>query len=116
MKTTGYMELYETRKLLEDLLYEAASYRDYKDPATGGPRIDKETGEPVLTREEFDKVVAIDPTPTKSYAAWLVPQFVRIRREAKLQQDDEPIRLFFEDSYRIVDQLPRFILYGRGSL
>ena len=108
MKTTGYMELYETRKLLEDLLYEAASYRDYKDPATGGPRIDKETGEPVLTREEFDKVVAIDPTPTKSYAAWLVPQFVRIRREAKLQQDDEPIRLFFEDSYRIVDAIKVF--------
>lgn len=103
MKTTGYMELYETRKLLEDLLWEAASYRDYKDPTTGQPRIDKETGEPVLTREEFDKVCAIDPTPTKAYCNWLVPQFVKIKREAKKIHEEEPIRLFFEDQARLAE-------------
>jgi hypothetical protein len=38
----------------------------------------------------------------------LVPQFVKVRKEAKLGGDDEPIRLFFEDAYRVVEAINLF--------
>jgi hypothetical protein len=89
-----YIDLYETRQLLGDLLYEAANYNAY---------VDKD-GKPILTRKEFDQVVALDPTPVKTYAKWLLARYVSL----KTQGDPEMIRRFFEDGYRITEALALF--------
>jgi len=72
-----YIELYETRKLLEDTLFEAANFMAYEGK---------------LTRKEFDSIVRIDPTPTKTYAKWLLARYIALGGDPELQ------RRFFEDA------------------
>jgi len=78
--------------MLEDVirLVEAANYNAY---------VDKETGEPLLSRKEFDEVCSIDPTPTKTYAKWLLSQYLKAKKtgEAEGIDPDEIHRLFIED-------------------
>lgn len=88
-----YIDLYETRILLEDLVkvVEAANFNAYADK---------------MSREDFDRVCAIDPTPMKTYAKWLLIQFLKVKKVSdEAGGDPEPLRLFFEDSYRATDAL-----------
>lgn len=82
-----YIELYETRKLLEDALFEAANFMAYEGK---------------LTRKEFDNIVKIDPTPTKTYAKWLLARYIALGGDPELQ------RRFFEDGERVTAALNIF--------
>jgi hypothetical protein len=82
-----YIELYETRKLLEDTLFEAANFMAYEGK---------------LTRKEFDNIVKIDPTPTKTYAKWLLARYMALGGDPELQ------RRFFEDGDRVQAALTLF--------
>ena len=88
----SYLDLYETRLMLEDVmrLVEAANYNAY---------VDKETGELLLSRKEFDEVCSIDPTPAKIYAKWLLTQYFKAKKtgEAEGMDPEEVYRRFIED-------------------
>jgi hypothetical protein len=82
-----YIDLYETRKLLEDALFEAANFMAYEGK---------------LTRKEFDNIIKIDPTPTKTYAKWLLARYMALGGDPELQ------RRFFEDGERVTAALNIF--------
>ena len=92
----SYLELYETKRLLDDVLgmmeqrtrlYEAANLGFYQEK------------NPWLTKQEFDKVCAIDPTANKAYSKWLMDRYVSLVNDKNSNIDPkERKRLFFEDA------------------
>jgi len=92
----SYFELYEVKKefdetlnLLKDIvkLSEAANYQNYAEKV------------PWLTKKEFDKLVAIDPTANKMYSKWLVDKYIKIvSSKTDETEPEERKRRYFEDA------------------
>ena len=91
------------------------------------PTVDKKTGKkvaPVLTPEELLTLIVNDPTSradegatsfnqvkkTGGYVQWMINQIKRLRPEGvtKNSRDNSAIELFFEDLYKVKDDLIKF--------